>query len=83
MGEKHTPTDDVVYDLISIQYHALKGAQVYAKYLKDAEEHDDVREFIEQVRREDAERALRAHELLGKLTGHARGQPRAAPGLGA
>jgi hypothetical protein len=68
MAESHTPADDVVYNLISIQYHALKGGQVYAKYLADAEGHDDVRAFIEQVRREDADRAVRAHELLGKLT---------------
>jgi hypothetical protein len=27
-----------------------------------------VREFIEQVREEDSRRAVRAHELLGKLT---------------
>ena len=32
------------------------------------EGHDDVLEFIEQVRQEDALRAERAHELLGKLT---------------
>jgi hypothetical protein len=68
MGKSHTPADDVVYDLISIQYHALKGAQVYAKYLEDAHGHDDVRAFIEQVRQEDSRRAIRAHELLGRLT---------------
>jgi hypothetical protein len=68
MGESHTPADDVVFDLISIQYHALKGAQVYARYLEDAEGHDDVRQFIEQVRQEDSQRAVRAHELIGKLT---------------
>ncbi len=68
MAESHTPADNIVYDLISIQYHALKGGQVYAQYLEDAESHDDVRQFIEQVRDEDARRAVRAHELLGKLT---------------
>jgi hypothetical protein len=68
MAESHTPADDVVYDLISIQYHALKGAQVYATYAADAEGHDDVLEFVEQVRQEDARRAERAHQLIGKLT---------------
>ena len=68
MAESHTPADDIVYDLISVQCHALKGAQVYDKYLEDAEGHDDVREFFEQVKREDSDRAVRAHELLGKLT---------------
>jgi hypothetical protein len=68
MAESHSPADDIVYDLVSIQYHALKGATVYAKYAADAEGHDDVLDFIEQVRQEDARRAERAHELLGKLT---------------
>jgi hypothetical protein len=68
MAESHSPADDIVYNLVSIQYHALKGATVYAKYAADAEGHDDVLEFVEQCRQEDARRAERAHELLGKLT---------------
>lgn len=68
MAESHTPADDIVYDLVSIQYHALKGSQVCAKYAADAQGHDDVQAFIEQVRREDGDRAVRAHELLGRLT---------------
>jgi hypothetical protein len=68
MAESHSPADDIVYDLVSIQYHALKGAQVYGRYAADAEGHDDVAEFVEQCRQEDARRAVRAHELLGALT---------------
>ena len=34
MGSEHTVADDIVYDLISIQYHALKGAEVYDKFLE-------------------------------------------------
>ena len=63
-----TGASDVVYDLVSIQYHALKGAQVYDQFIKDASGHDDVRGFIEQVKKQDAERAKTAHELLAKLT---------------
>jgi hypothetical protein len=68
MAESHTPADNIVYDLVAIQYHALKAGQVYEQYSADAEDHDDVKEFIEQCRQEDAERAVRAHDLLGKLT---------------
>jgi hypothetical protein len=68
MGSEHTPADDIVYDLVSIQYHALKGAEVYDKYIEDAHEHDDVVEFIKQVKEEDANRAVRCHELLGDIT---------------
>ena len=68
MGSSHSHTDDIVYNLISIQYHALKGGQLYAQFKNDAEDHDDVRQFIEQIRREDIDRARRAAELLGGLT---------------
>ena len=68
MGSQHTPADDIVYDLISIQYHALQGAQTYAKYVEDAEGHPEVQEFIRQVQQQDGERAERCHELLRDLT---------------
>jgi hypothetical protein len=69
-GHNGSPASDLVYDLVSIQYHALKGAQVYDRYLKDAQGHEDVARFIEQVREEDARRAVRCHELLVGLTKH-------------
>jgi len=68
MGNAHTPADDIFYDLVSIQYHALKGAQVYDQYLRDAGDHPDVREFIERVKAEDSRRAEEAHRLLGALS---------------
>ena len=68
MASGHTPADDIVFDLISIQYHALKGAEVYDKYLEDAHDHEDVQQFIKEVKEQDSRRAVRAHELLGLLT---------------
>jgi len=71
MASEHTVADDIVYDLVSIQYHALKGAQVYDRYLDDAHGHEDVEAFIRRCKEEDDARAQRAHELLGVLTrGH-------------
>lgn len=68
MASSHTPADDIVYDLVSIQYHALKGAEVHDKYIADAHEHEEVLEFLRQVKEEDDRRAVRAHELLRSLT---------------
>jgi len=68
MASSHTPADDVVYDLISIQYHALKAAQLYDKFIEDAHEHDDVVQFLQQVKQQDSDRAVKCHELLGQLT---------------
>jgi hypothetical protein len=63
-----TGASDIVYDLVSIQYHALKGAQVYDQFLSDAEDNDDVKKFIEEVREQDVKRAQTCHEFLAKLT---------------
>jgi nicotinic acid phosphoribosyltransferase len=63
-----TGASDIVYDLVSIQYHALKGAQVYDQFLKDASDNGDVKKFIEQVKEQDEKRAQKCHELLAKLT---------------
>jgi hypothetical protein len=63
-----TGTSDIVYDLVSIQYHALKGAQVYEQFLGDATGNDEVRKFIEEVKEQDMKRAQKCHELLAKLT---------------
>jgi hypothetical protein len=69
MADEHAPTDDIFYDLVSIQYHALQGATLYDKYLEDAHDHEDVAEFIRQVRDQDRERAVKCHQLLGELSG--------------
>jgi len=69
MATQHSPADDIVYNLVSVQYHALEEAQAYDSYVQDAEGHDDVRAFFQQCAQQDAERAKKCHELLGQLTG--------------
>ncbi len=57
---------DPIYDLISILYHSLKGAQVYDRYISDARESGDneLAAFFEQVRAQEDHRAQRTRELL-------------------
>lgn len=69
MATQHSPADDLVYDLVSIQYHALKAAKAYDAYVADAEGHDDVQAFLKACAEQDAERATTCHRLLGELTG--------------
>ncbi len=69
MASEHGPTDDIFYDLVSIQYHALQGAELYSKYLEDAHDHEDVAAFIREVQEQDRQRAIRCHELLAELSG--------------
>ena len=68
MASSHTPADDIVYDLVSIQYHALQAADLYEKYIADAHEHEEVVSFIRECQEQDSQRAIRCHELLGQLT---------------
>jgi hypothetical protein len=70
MPTTHDVTDNIVYDIVSIQYHALQAVDSYNRYLDDAhrEQHSEVTEFIEQCKQQDLDRARRCHELLGDLT---------------
>lgn len=68
MTNAHTPADDLVYDLVSIQYHALKGAELVERFRRDADGHDDVISFLDRVATEDARRAEDCHRLLRMLT---------------
>ena len=67
-SETHSPADDLVYDLVAVQYHALKAATTYDTYLQDAEGHDDVKQFFQQCQEQDAQRAQQCHALLASIT---------------
>jgi ferritin len=69
MATGETGFGDVTFDLVSVQYHALKAGHDYGQYVRDAKNAglDDVAEFFEQVMAEDSQRAQRCHEFLGKI----------------
>lgn len=71
MATGETGFDDVTYDLISVQYHALKSGHDYGQYVRDARnaEQKEIASFFEQVMAEDSERAHRCHEFLAQLGG--------------
>jgi rubrerythrin len=69
-GKKMTGTGDTVYDLVSIIYHALQGAETYGMYIADAEDVGDAElaEFFKEVQDDERRRADRAKKLLaGRL----------------
>lgn len=70
MATGETGFGDVEFDLVSLQYHSLKSGHDYGQYVRDAKNagFEDVASFFEDVMAEDAKRAQRCHELLGKLT---------------
>jgi hypothetical protein len=77
MATGETGFSDVTFDLISVQYHSLKAGHDCGQYLRDAKNAglDEVSSFFEEVMAQDAERARRCHELLGKLQASSQGGP--------
>ena len=71
MATGETGFDDVTFDLISLQYHALKAGHDYGQYVRDARNagQDEIAQFFEQVMQEDSDRAHRCHEFLRRLGG--------------
>ena len=61
-----TGTSNEYYDLVSVMYHALHGAQTYQTYIRDAEQRGDqeLAQFFRQVQQEDKKRSDMAKQLL-------------------
>lgn len=57
---------NLTYDVVSILYHSLQGAETYDKYRRDAEASGDPElvQFIDSVIHEELSRAERAKRLL-------------------
>ncbi|HWR48367.1 MAG TPA: acyl carrier protein [Pseudonocardiaceae bacterium] len=77
MATGETGFSDVVYDLISVQYHALKAGYDYGQYVRDAENagYTEIAVFFRQAMKEDSERALRCQEFLTQLSHPQEGGP--------
>lgn len=77
MATGETGFDDVTFDLVSVQYHALKGGHDYGQYVRDARNagQDDIAEFFERVMTEDSDRAHQCHDFLAQLGGTDNTQP--------
>ena len=71
MATGETGFSDVMFDLISVQYHSLKAGHDYGQYVRDAENggFQDIAEFFRSVMKEDSERAAKCHQFLTRLSG--------------
>jgi len=65
-GEETTGTRDEHYNLVSVLYHALQGADTCDKYTLDAEAEgkQDLASFIRTAQRSNTELADQAKKLL-------------------
>ena len=75
-----TGTRDITYDLVSVIYHALQGAETTALYIADAEQekNQELAQFFRESKEEYERRADRAKQLLTTHLGSQQG--RAASG---
>jgi hypothetical protein len=66
-----TGTSDPTYNLISVAYHALQGAETVEQYIRDAKESGDkeLLKFLRQVHRQHIQRAEQAKKLLAQHVG--------------
>ncbi|MEV6808005.1 acyl carrier protein [Streptomyces sp. NPDC017248] len=71
MATGETGFSDLVYDLISVQYHSLKAGHDYGQYVRDAENanKEEIAEFFRTVMEQDSGRAARCHQFLAELSG--------------
>lgn len=68
---RDTGTRDTTYNLVSILYHALQGAETYDQYIEDANGQGDneLAQFFGDVKEEEKRRADRAKKLLASRLG--------------
>lgn len=69
MGSQQTGTQNDIFDLVSVLYHALEGAQTNSKYCQDAQQigNNDLAQFFQQCQQQDMQRANQAKQLLGRI----------------
>ncbi|HZB63282.1 MAG TPA: hypothetical protein VE423_11505 [Microvirga sp.] len=60
----NTGTNNTTYNLVSVLYHALQGADLYEKYASDAGSDRDLATFFREIQQQEKQRADRAKQLL-------------------
>lgn len=71
-----TGTRDITYDLVSVIYHALQGAETTALYIADAEQegNQELAAFFREAKDEYQRRGDRAKQLLATHLGSQQGR---------
>lgn len=68
--QETTGTPDPTYNVISVVYHALHGAETIQKYLDDAGTDDELRTYFQQVQRGYRRAADMGKQLVVKRIEH-------------
>jgi hypothetical protein len=66
-SESGKPLSNLAYDLIAVLHEKSQALEAYDQYLEDAEENDDVREALEEIRDQDEQAIHRLEQLLPQV----------------
>jgi len=79
-----TGTRDITYNLVSVVYHALQGAETTSLYIADAEQegNQELATFFREAKDEYQRRADRAKQLLATHLASTQGRGAAGGGGG-
>lgn len=70
MSREETGTEDATYNVVSVLYHALQGAELYGRYCDDAERQDEeLVQFFESAQQQQRQIADQAKRLLAQRLG--------------
>jgi len=68
-GKETTGTRDTTYNLVSVLYHALKGAETYESYVRDAvaSSEYEIANYFREVQEEERRRADKTKAVLATV----------------
>lgn len=72
-GGQQTGARDETYDIVSVLYHALKGAELCQKFTQDARD-DDLRSFFQHAHDAQRQLAEKAKQCFQQQVGKSSGQ---------
>jgi hypothetical protein len=72
------PLDNLTYDVITLLYEKSKGLEAYQKYLKDAQNNQEVKQLLQQLMDQDQQAVQQLQQHLGRLLSQQGGQQSSA-----
>ena len=60
------PISDLQFDVVTLVFEKSKALQAYDKYLRDATENQEIRDLMEEIRRDDKKHVEKLSAFLGK-----------------
>ena len=73
-SQSQTGTKDSTYNIVSVLYHTLQGAETIEQYKQDASSDQQLSQFLDQAQQQYRQLAEQAKQLLQSKLGQESGQ---------